>query len=98
MDGGEEVATSPREFRFVMNCADYHIEFERLMIVLGSTPVTKQKYDEARPSSALQRLGKDGFGSPVPKSPKRTTLLTTDGGRSNGSNSAPNFISPAGKR
>jgi hypothetical protein len=43
----QEVTTSPREFRFVTNCVDYRTEYERLMIVLGSTRVTQQKYDEA---------------------------------------------------
>jgi hypothetical protein len=43
----QEVATSPREFRFVTNCADYRTEYGRLLIVLGSTPVPQQKYDEA---------------------------------------------------
>lgn len=47
MDGGTGGHDVPREFRFVTNCADYRTEYERLMIVLGSTTVTQQKYDEA---------------------------------------------------
>jgi hypothetical protein len=31
----EEVSTSPREFRFVTNCADYRTESDRLAIVCG---------------------------------------------------------------
>ena len=30
----DEVQTSPREFRFVTNCADYRTEYERFLIVL----------------------------------------------------------------
>jgi hypothetical protein len=43
----QEVTTSPREFRFVTNCADYQTEYERLLIALGATTVTQQQYDAA---------------------------------------------------
>jgi hypothetical protein len=33
----EEVGDSPREFRFVTNCADFRVERERLLIALGGT-------------------------------------------------------------
>jgi hypothetical protein len=33
----EEVGNSPREFRFVTNCVDFRVEWERLLIALGGT-------------------------------------------------------------
>jgi len=54
----QEVTTSPREFRFVTNCADYQTEYERLMIVLGSTRVTQQKYDDATAALGTLARGK----------------------------------------
>jgi hypothetical protein len=42
----QEVQTSPREFRFVTNCADYRVESDRLHIVLAGSP-DPTKYDEA---------------------------------------------------
>jgi hypothetical protein len=39
----QEVSDSPREFRFVTNCADYRIESDRLLIVLGATPATPRE-------------------------------------------------------
>jgi len=53
----DEVATSPREFRFVTNCTDYRTEYDRLLIVLGSTPATPQKYEEA-----IAKLGTSARG------------------------------------
>jgi hypothetical protein len=64
----QEVTTSPREFRFVTNCADDRTEYERLMIVLGSTRVTPQKYDEAWPHSGPWLWGRVAFGLRIPKS------------------------------
>jgi hypothetical protein len=43
----DEVATSPREFQFVTNCAHYQAEYERVSIALGSIAATPQKYEEA---------------------------------------------------
>jgi hypothetical protein len=54
----QEVAASPREFRFVMKCVDYRVEYERLMIVLGSTPVNQQQYDKAMADLGTSALGK----------------------------------------
>jgi hypothetical protein len=41
----DEVTSSPRQFRFVTNCADYRTEFERLTTVMW--PATPEKYEEA---------------------------------------------------
>ena len=54
----QEVHTSPREFRFVTNCADYRTEYERLLIVLGSSPATRQKYEEAMTNLGTTARGK----------------------------------------
>jgi hypothetical protein len=54
----EEVATSPREFRFVTNCADFRTESERLGIVLWPYTATPGNYDEA-----LARLGTSPLGT-----------------------------------
>jgi hypothetical protein len=73
----DEVSDSPREFHFVTNCADYRTESERLLIALGETPTTQQKYDQA-----LAKLGTSAKG--------RGRLWITDskisrsGGRSEG--------------
>jgi len=48
----DEVSTSPREFVFVTNCADYRVESDRLGITLGSSPATQEEYDRT-----LARLG-----------------------------------------
>lgn len=53
----QEVSDSPREFRFVTNCADYQVESDRLLIVLGAVAATPQKYDEA-----LAKLGTSAKG------------------------------------
>ena len=52
----QETETSPREFRFVTNCADYRAEFERLNIVLW--PPTPEKYEEASAKLGTSPLGK----------------------------------------
>jgi hypothetical protein len=54
----EEVHASPREFRFVTNCADYRTEFQRLSIALSGDGVTGQKYKEA-----LAKLGTSPEGT-----------------------------------
>ena len=57
----QEVSVSPREFRFVTNCADYRTEAERLDTVLWpdtATPQKQQKYDEA-----LAKLGTSPLGT-----------------------------------
>jgi hypothetical protein len=48
---------SPREFRFVTNCADYKTESDRLLIVLGAATATPPQYDEA-----LAKLGTSAKG------------------------------------
>ncbi len=53
----EEVKSSPRQFYFVTNCADYRTESERLNIVLWGYDVTQQKYDEAMAKLATSPLG-----------------------------------------
>jgi hypothetical protein len=53
----DEVSTSPRGFSFVTNCAAYRIEYERLLIALGSTHVTPKEYEEA-----LGKLGTSPTG------------------------------------
>jgi hypothetical protein len=55
----QEVSDSPREFRFVTNCADYQTESDRLRIVLGATAAaTPQKYDEAPAKLGSSAKGK----------------------------------------
>ena len=53
----EEVSSSPREFRFVTNCADYRTESDRLDIVLWPYTATKEKADDA-----LAKLGTSPLG------------------------------------
>jgi len=54
----DEVSTSPREFRFVTNCADYRTESERLNMVLWPYTATKQKYEEAFDKLGTSAAGK----------------------------------------
>lgn len=54
----QEVSTSPREFRFVTNCADYRIEDERLGIVLWPYTATTQKVQDAMAKLGTSPLGK----------------------------------------
>jgi hypothetical protein len=54
----DEVSDSPRDFRFVTNCADYRTESVRFLIVMGETSTTEQKYDEA-----LAKLGTSARGT-----------------------------------
>ena len=53
----DEVSTSPRQFRFVTNCADYRIESERLNIVMWPYTATPKRAEEA-----LARLGTSPLG------------------------------------
>lgn len=53
----DEVSTSPREFDFVTNCADFRAESERLNIVMWPYSATKEKYEEA-----LAKLGSSPVG------------------------------------
>ena len=53
----DEVSTSPREFRFVTNCADYRTEYERFLIVQGSSKAAPHKYEEA-----MKKLGTSARG------------------------------------
>lgn len=48
----QEVGTTPREFVFVTNCADWRIETARLNIAMWGYTATKAQYDEA-----MDRLG-----------------------------------------
>ena len=43
----EEVENSPRDFAFVMNCAEYKVESERLAIILWPGRSSKREVDEA---------------------------------------------------
>jgi len=54
----QEVSSSPREFRFVTNCADYRIEDERLGIVLWPYTATPRKVQEAMAKLGISPLGK----------------------------------------
>lgn len=54
----DEVADSPRDFRFVTNCASYRTESERLNIVLWPYTATQRKYDEALAKLGSSPLGK----------------------------------------
>lgn len=53
----DEVSGSPREFRFVTNCADYRVEDERVAVVLGPYTSSQEKYD-----AALAKLGSSPVG------------------------------------
>ena len=53
----DETSDSPREFRFVTNCADYQTESERLNIVLWPYTATPQKYEEASAKLGTSLLG-----------------------------------------
>lgn len=53
----EEVKVSPREFRFVTNCADFRAEAARLDIVLWGYNATEQQRNEA-----LAKLGSSARG------------------------------------
>ncbi len=52
----DEVTTSPRQFRFVTNCADYRTEFARLTTVMW--PPTPEKFEEA-----VAKLGSSPLGT-----------------------------------
>jgi hypothetical protein len=54
----QEVYHSPREFRFVTNCAEYRIEMDRLQIVLWHSSTTQQKVEEAQAKLGSSALGK----------------------------------------
>lgn len=54
----QEVSVSPREFRFVMNCADYRTEMARLNIVLWPYTATPKQAEEA-----LAKLGSSPLGT-----------------------------------
>lgn len=53
----QEVEASPRVFQFVTNCSDFRIEWERLMIALGSIPATPEQY-----ANAMAQLGSSARG------------------------------------
>jgi len=54
----QEVATSPRQFAFVTNCADLSTESDRLNIVMWPYSATKQQYEEALAKLGSSPLGK----------------------------------------
>jgi len=55
----DEVSTTPREFRFVTNCADYRTEYERLSILMWPYYApTPRSYDEALAKPGTSALGK----------------------------------------
>jgi hypothetical protein len=54
----DEVSTSPREFRFVTNCANWLTESERLDIVMWPYTATREKYEEALAKLGTSALGK----------------------------------------
>jgi hypothetical protein len=55
----DEVSDTPREFRFVTNCADFRTESERLSIVLWPYYApTPRSYDEALAKLGTSPLGK----------------------------------------
>jgi hypothetical protein len=54
----EEVSSSPREFDFVTNCADFRTESERLNIVMWPYTATKEKYEEALAKLGTSLVGK----------------------------------------
>lgn len=55
----DEVSISPREFRFVTNCADYRTEYARLAIVLWPyTAASPREYDETLAKLGTSPLGK----------------------------------------
>jgi hypothetical protein len=53
----DEVSKSPREFRFVTNCADYRTESARFRIVLGFADATPRKYEAALATLGTSPLG-----------------------------------------
>jgi hypothetical protein len=53
----QEVTTSPREFRFVTNCVDFEVEYERFQIWGGNVRVSPEKKREA-----LEKLGTSASG------------------------------------
>jgi len=54
----EAVSASPREFSFVLNCADFKTERGRLDIVLWPYTYSKEKVDEALAKLGSSPLGK----------------------------------------
>lgn len=54
----QEVRTSPREFRFVTNCADFEAEIERLQIFEGQLRASPEKTREAGEKLGTSAMGK----------------------------------------
>jgi hypothetical protein len=52
------VGNSPREFNFVLNCADYETESKRVDLVLFGSSASKRDVDEARTKLGSSPLGK----------------------------------------
>jgi hypothetical protein len=53
----DEVSDSPREFRFVTNCADFQTESQRLHIVLWGYGATEQECKTALANLGSSRMG-----------------------------------------
>lgn len=54
----EAVRNSPREFNFVLNCADYETESKRVELVLYGSNASKKDVDEAQAKLGSSPLGK----------------------------------------
>ena len=54
----EAVQASPREFNFVLNCADFEVEHERVSRVLWPYSHSKKEVDEARAKLGSSPVGK----------------------------------------
>jgi hypothetical protein len=54
----EAVRSSPREFSFVLNCADFLTESKRVDLVIYPSTASKQEMDEARAKLGTSPLGK----------------------------------------
>jgi hypothetical protein len=49
---------SPREFSFVLNCADFETESKRVELAIYPSTASRQKVDEARAKLGTSPLGK----------------------------------------
>jgi hypothetical protein len=54
----EVVRRSPREFSFVLNCADFKTESKRVELVMHHSNASEQEVDEARAKLGTSPLGK----------------------------------------
>ena len=58
MTAQKAVSFSPRDFSFVLNCADYETERRRVELVMYSSNASKEEVDEARAKLGSSPLGK----------------------------------------